>query len=149
MYKMLEHINKKYWWANSHKFVTRTKMSLYCTCHFLCSNNIIIIIATHSGDGPIIPDCTAATGSNVLFPDDGGVVAPGCDICIQRGSSVTLDCTVSAGTPPISYSWTMNGEEVSRNPRLVVTQAGNYSCSASNLDNDPVVEASILFCMWA
>ena len=95
----------------------------------------------------MIPDCAAADGSCVLFLDDEDIAPPGCDVCIVRGTSVTLNCTmVSAGTPPISYSWIMNGVEVSQNPRLTVKEPGNYSCIATNMDNAPVVEASVLFC---
>ena len=93
----------------------------------------------------MIPDC-AATGDPVRFPEDGEVLPPGCDVCIRPGTSVTLNCMVSAGTPPISYNWTLNGTEVSRNARLVVMEPGNYSCTATNLDNAPVVEASVLYC---
>ena len=98
-----------------------------------------------AGDGPVIPDC-AATGDSVRFPEDEEVLPPGCDLCIQQGTSVTLNCMVSGGTPPISYSWTANGTEVSRSERLVVRNPGNYSCTATNLDNAPVVEASVVFC---
>lgn len=97
------------------------------------------------GDEPVIPDCAVTTGNSVIFPEDGDILPPGCDICLQAGTTATLDCTVSAGTPPIAYNWTVNGTEVSQNPRLVVREPGNYSCQASNPDNNPVVEASILF----
>ena len=59
---------------------------------------------------------------------------------------MTLDCTVLAGTPPVSYSWTANGVEVSQNPTLLISESSNYTCRASNLDNPNVLEASILFC---
>ena len=95
----------------------------------------------------MIPDCAAADGSRVLFLDDGDAASPGCDVCIVQGTSVMLNCMVSAGTPPISYSWIMNGVEVSQNPILTVRKPGNYSCTATSMDNAPVVEASILFCM--
>ena len=94
----------------------------------------------------MIPDCTAADGSRVLFLDDGDAAPPGCDVCILPGTTVTLNCMVSSGTPPISYSWTMNGVEVSQNPRLTVREPGNYSCTATNLDNVQDIEASVLFC---
>ena len=94
----------------------------------------------------MIPDCAAADGSRVLFLDNGEMAPPGCDICILQDTSVTLNCMVSAGTPPISYSWVVNGVEVSQNPRLTVREPGKYSCTATNMDNAPVVEASVLFC---
>ena len=98
-------------------------------------------------DSPVIPNCAVMTGKSVNFPEDGAFLLPGCNICLQPGTSATLDCTVSAETPPITYRWTLNGTEVSQNARLVVREPGNYSCQASNQDNAPVVETSVLFCM--
>ena len=99
------------------------------------------------GDAPVIPDCAAITGNTVNFPEDGAVLPPGCDICLLPGTSATLNCMVSAGTPPIAYNWTLNGTQVSQNARLVVREPGNYTCQASNLDDILAVEASVLFCM--
>lgn len=94
----------------------------------------------------MIPDCAAADGSRVLFLNDGDMAPPGCDVCILEDTSVTLNCMVSSGAPPISYSWIMNGVEVSQNPRLTVREPGNYSCTATNPDSVSVMEASVLFC---
>lgn len=82
-----------------------------------------------------------------IFANSGEVLTPGCNVCVEEGSSITLDCTVSVGAPPISYNWTdSNGNTLSENARLVVSQPGDYNCAASNLDDVVTTEASVLFC---
>ena len=94
----------------------------------------------------MIPDCAATFGSTV-FPDSGAVLPPGCDVCIQEGSTITLDCSVSSGAPPITYNWTdANGMVVSTMARFTVNTPGMYMCRASNVDDIETTEASVLFC---
>ena len=82
-----------------------------------------------------------------MFPDDDEVVPVGCNICVPEGTEVVLDCTVQFGTPPIVYVWRDEEDNIiSMNPTLRVSEAGNYSCFASNADREDVTETSVLAC---
>ena len=101
-----------------------------------------------AGPRPVIPDCSVSVTSGVVFPDSGAVVNPGCDICILEGASVTLDCTVTSGDPPITYMWRdgITGVLLAETPKLTVTMPGNYSCNVANLDERTDMVASVLLC---
>ena len=120
-------------------------IAIHSSLYTLTSSKLSLILK-FIGEAPVIPDCAVITGSSVVFPNDGDTLPPGCDLCIRAGTSVILDCGVSAGQPPISYRWTLNGTLVSTDQRLRVREEGTYSCSASNQDNDPAIQASVLFC---
>ena len=80
---------------------------------------------------------------------DGGTAPVGCNVCIPEGSSVTLDCTVSVGTPPITYAWSgpPDGNVISSQPRLTVNTQGDYNCNASNLDGPSgAMSANVIVC---
>ena len=61
---------------------------------------------------------------------------------------MTLDCTVTAGEPPISYVWRNDTSAMvlSRSPMFVVREPGDYRCTASNLDEVMDTEVAVLFC---
>ena len=98
----------------------------------------------------MIPDCAASLGDTV-FAMTGSTLPPGCNVCTERGSIVTLDCTVTAGAPPITYNWTRDTPDntVSRNPLLVVTEPGDYTCTAGNVDERFMSRSSVLFCEFS
>ena len=100
---------------------------------------------------PVIPDCSVSVPDGFVFPNSGAVLNPGCNICIQEGASVTLDCTVISGDPPITYVWTNGTEDVvlAQTPKLTVTMPGTYSCNVTNLnelERTDMVASVLFFC---
>ena len=110
---------------------------------------IAIFILLHSiGLVPVIPACPES--GLVIFPERNEVVSVACDtVCIREGTSVTLSCTVIAGTPPIDYTWfDGQGTVLSNLPFLTVNTPDNYTCNAANLDAPENREVSLLSCKF-
>lgn len=83
------------------------------------------------GFEPELPGCDAET----LFLGENEIVPVGCNVCIPKGSSVTLNCTATNGTEPLMYMWIgPNGFE---SPTAVINVAaeGEYKCTVTNMDN--------------
>lgn len=80
---------------------------------------------------------------------------------LVEGQRLSLLCSATTGTPPISFSWTKNGEPIGTLPDVKVTMAdddtqqlkierlspehvGNYTCSAKNAFGSDQMSASVL-----
>ena len=81
------------------------------------------------------------------FLQNGESTPVGCVVCIPRGASITLDCTV-IGDPPITYEWTDSSGVVLNNPKLTVSREDNYTCVVENPDNPMVSTTSTLICKF-
>lgn len=118
----------------------QSNFALIMTNKYIFHNHYIL------GMVPVIPECQES--GSIIFPERNEVVSVACDVvCIREGTRVTLDCTVTSGTPPITYTWTDgDGNVLSNQPTLTVSTPDNYSCNAENLDAPENREISLLSC---
>lgn len=94
------------------------------------------------GAAPVIPGC----GAETIFAVTGDVLPSGCNVCVPEGNSVTLDCSSSSASE-VTYRWTDDdGNLLSTSEFLMVSVPGNYTCTATNIDNPSVLSATALFC---
>ena len=114
--------------------------------HALGQTSSTMIMSLIAGMAPpVLPTCAAS----VIFRDDNEVAPVGCNVCIPQGTTVTLDCTATIGSSPISYEWRNgDGMVVSNSSTFEVTMEGDYNCTASNEDSPGVSSASVLFCKF-
>ena len=95
----------------------------------------------------MLPGCGA--GVETLFAKDGEEVPVGCNVCIERDSQVTLNCTSAQGVM-LMYLWENgDGIELSRMELLMVSMEGEYTCTVTSPDApDGVNETTNVFCEY-
>lgn len=72
--------------------------------------------------------------------DPNGIITVGNSTCIPAGGTVRIDCNTQQGTPPLTYTWTRDGNALATpDPpsRFNAMVRGNYTCAVSNnIGND-------------
>ncbi|TRZ06619.1 hypothetical protein HGM15179_020488 [Zosterops borbonicus] len=74
----------------------------------------------------------------ILVPVANATITPGpLSHQVHAGDPVTLCCSVQVGSPPVTFTWMHNGQEVARGPVLElgdvdVGHSGTYQCMATN-----------------
>lgn len=135
--------------TNAAQFGSLTSFTLE-EAPFISGENTLDFVVNNAGIGPTALRVDGLSGG--ALPSTGEatppsfVVAPPVMVEAFAGESFTLRA-LADGTPPLSYSWTLNGQEIGTAPDLALTdiqpnQAGDYTVAISNaqgtITSDPV-----------
>ena len=76
-------------------------------------------------------------------PDPPGTINIGTNACLT--GSLSLQCSVVGGTPPITRVWTQDGSMLlSTEVFLPIASGGTYTCSVSNDCPTPSIGTSVI-----